>query len=218
MPVRVFPDHYREGDARCELLPRGTLLWRVHRVRRDARAFVPPRADPVSAGARFDGTSLWPYSFYYAADLPETALTESLMRDRDPTAEAHLIGYEEVAGRRLSAVRTTRELRLLRLCSATDVRAVYQDERLLWTVDESYAHTRVWAGRLWCAEGSAEGLLWMSRTNFPERALMLFGDRCDPVPLEQVPALNVELSEPDGLAAANGLLRPFHAAIAGGPS
>ena len=57
------------------------------------------------------------------------------------------------------------------------------------------------------------GLLWVSRRNLPERALMLFGNRCGPDLLEPCPHLTLDLDRRDGVERANSLLRPFYAAI-----
>ena len=214
MPRQALPNHHVAGSACYHTIPAGTLLWRMHQSRHPADSFAPPRPDPIFTGARFDGTSLYGYDYYYAAETPQTALAEVLLRRREFTGvSGRLITREEVAGRRLSAVVTTTALKLVSLLSMTDLAAVSQDDWLLNSDDEGLAYTRAWAGQLWKAEPEAQGLIWMSRRNMPERAIMLFGGRCGRTPLQIRTHETIDLDDPAGLARANEMLRPFRASI-----
>ncbi|MEO3788432.1 RES family NAD+ phosphorylase [Actinocorallia sp. B10E7] len=211
---------YRADAVSLTTLPAGTVLWRFHESRFAAESFAPPREDPFFTGYRFDGTRLYPYPYYYAADRADTALAEVLLRQRrfDPGRTERLIGHHEVAGRRLSAVETTADLRLANLVSALDLSRLGQDEWLLEASGAEQIQTRVWAGQLWEAEERVQGMLWMSRRNRPERALLLFGDRCGEDFLKPLPDETLDFDSARGVERANDLLEGFAAAIVPPPS
>lgn len=215
MPLQPLPGDHAPGSANRLVLPVGTLLWRLHRRTRRASAFVPPRADPIFTGTRFNGTNLYRYQCYYTAEDPTTALAEVLLRRRmfDDGKDARLIAHAEVAGRLLSAVRTKVELSLISLVRTRDLAAVSQDDWLLNVNEDGWAYTRAWAGQLWTAESGAQGLVWPSRRNSPERAIMLFGGRCGRAPFEARPHRTVDLDRPEGIEQVNSWLRPLRAAV-----
>ncbi|SER75797.1 RES family NAD+ phosphorylase [Streptomyces qinglanensis] len=211
-PLQLRPNH--------RVLPAGTLLWRVHSVRRAPDAFNPTLADPFEfrRGNRFDGTSLDPYHCLYLADTPTTALAESVLRSRpfEPPAGLRLIPYAAVRGRSLSAVRTRCELNLVSLVESEDLAAVCQDATLLED-ERNYVPARRWASEIRAQAPGAMGLVWQSRHHRPQHALVLFHDRFahwDGKPLEAAPDGGIAaLESADGVAAANRLLEPLRARI-----
>ncbi|WP_254552270.1 RES family NAD+ phosphorylase [Kitasatospora sp. MMS16-BH015] len=198
-----------------ETLPAGTELWRCHATKYAGAEFNPVRADLHFGGSRFDGTSLDPYPYLYAAPDRVTALAEVLLRSIpfDGRTGTRLIPYARVAGRSLSALRTTRDLCLVRLVSEEDLARVCQDSWLLETEGPGYAQTRRWAGELRARVAEADGLLWQSRRHRPRTALVLFGDRCGREAVTDDPGSSLALDSPEGTAEANRLLAPLRAAL-----
>ncbi|MCL8014254.1 RES family NAD+ phosphorylase [Streptomyces sp. AS02] len=202
------------------VIPAGTELWRVHNTKYRPDEFNPNLADPFEFrnGNRFDGTPLDPYHCLYLADTPTTALAESVLRSRpfEPSAGMRLIPYATVWRRSLSVLRTRCELTLVSLIEAPDLAAVCQDSTLLED-ERNYVQARRWASEIRAQAPDVMGLIWQSRHNRPQRALVLFHDRFDHGdggPLEVSPAEGIpELDSDAGIARANQLLEPLRSKI-----
>ncbi|WP_030342854.1 RES family NAD+ phosphorylase [Streptomyces sp. NRRL S-1022] len=202
------------------VIPAGTELWRVHLSRYAADEFNPRLADIHFHGGRFDGTVLDQYHSLYLAESALTALAESVLRSRpfDSPAGDRTIPYRAVWQRSLSCVRTRADLVLVSLVSGADLAAVCQDATLL--EDESnYARARRWSSEIRAQASDAMGLVWESRRNRSEHAMVLYHDRCagpDGPPLEVLPDRGIpDLGSQEGRARANELLAPLWARIAG---
>ncbi|GAA1499497.1 RES family NAD+ phosphorylase [Streptomyces synnematoformans] len=202
-----------------EVLPAGTQLWRRHSSRFAPEEFKPfdPR-DP--APGRFHGTAADPYPSLYAAQDPETALAETLLRsvDFDPVSGVRLVPWAWARGRSLSVLRTRCELKLVSLCTGTALAAVCQDSRLLESEGrEHYEQTRGWARELRVQAPEAAGMVWDSKRNPSGRAMVLFGDRLPDLadgPLTPLSYRTIaDLGSPDGIKETNQLLEPLRAAI-----
>ena len=76
---------------------------------------------------------------------------------------------------------------LLTLLSTLDLAAVGQDEWLVQAEAAAYGQTRHWARWSRLAGVLGAGFIWQSKRNLPERAVVLFGDRCPPGLLQAVP-------------------------------
>ncbi|MFD7500717.1 RES family NAD+ phosphorylase [Streptomyces sp. NPDC059850] len=214
----VPPSAYR-FRPHWEVLPAGTQLWRLHSSRYAAVEFKPFAPDDRAPG-RFHGTPDDPYACLYAASDPETALAETLLRSVsfDLETSTRLVPWAQVRGKSLNAVRTRCELRLVSLCSGAALAAVCQDNTLLEGEGaEHYRHTRDWAREIRAQAPEATGMIWGSRRNPSQRALVLFGDRLADVadgPLEALPYRSIpDLGSPDGIKEANQLLEPLYSAI-----
>ncbi|MFI1330714.1 RES family NAD+ phosphorylase [Streptomyces sp. NPDC020845] len=214
----VSPSAYR-FRPHWEVLPAGTQLWRLHKSRFAAEEFKPFDPKDRSPG-RFHGTPEDPYPCLYAATDAETALAETLLRsvDYDPETGMRLILWAQVRGRSLNVVRTRCELKLVSLCSGAALAAVCQDNRLLENEgEEHYGRTRLWAREIRAQAPEAMGMIWGSKRNPSQRALVLFGDRftdCAGGPLDPLPYRSIpDLGSPDGIKEANQLLEPLRSAI-----
>lgn len=214
----VSPSVYR-FRPHWEVLPAGTQLWRMHSSRFAADQFKPFDPKDPSPG-RFHGTSEDPYPCLYAASDPETALAETLLRSHpyDPETGMRLILWAQVRGKSLNVVRTRCELKLVSLCSGAALAAVCQDNRLLENEgSKHYECTRLWAREIRAQAPEAMGMIWGSKRNPSQRALVLFGDRLDDCaggPLEALPYRSIpDLGSPDGIEEANQLLEPLRSAI-----
>lgn len=199
-----------DGAPQGHLVVTGTVLWRVHSLRR-----LPGQFKPAGAGlatGRFDGTPGDPYPTLYVAFDEVTALAEVLLRSVpfDREGWRHL-PYETVRERRLSAVRATEELRVVNLIDSDGLSAVCQNEWLISCPEKDFPHTREWASWLRAQDPGAAGIIWTTRRRLVHRSLILFGDRASG--LEAAGLRHTDLGEPDGLAQVNAWLRPFRASV-----
>ncbi|MGW7363182.1 RES family NAD+ phosphorylase [Streptomyces sp. NPDC054841] len=213
-----FPMIEFELRPNRHVIPAGTELWRVHQSKYAADQFNPKLADIHFDGGRFEGTLLDPYHSLYLADTSITALAESVLRSRpfELSVGMRRIPYRTVWQRSLSVLRTRCELNLVSLIEGKDLAAVCQDSTLL--EDESnYAKARRWASEIRAQAPDAMGLIWESRRNRSQLALVLFHDRfeqCDGTPLEVLPDGGVpDLGSQEGMKKANELLAPLRAMI-----
>ncbi|MER7189819.1 RES family NAD+ phosphorylase [Streptomyces flaveolus] len=218
-----FPTTPLELRPNRQSVPAGTELWRVHKTKYAPDQFNPNLADVHDhrAGSRFDGTVLDPYHSLYLAADPTTALAESVLRSRpfDPRYSMRYIPWVTVRGRSLSALRTRCDLSLVSLLGEQDLAAVCQDSTLLED-ERNYPQARRWASEIRARTPDIVGLVWQSRRNRPERALVLFHDRfddchgCDGKPLEVLPDAGIaDLGSDAGIDRANELLAPLRSEI-----
>jgi hypothetical protein len=215
MPDRPPPSRF-DGTPNRMLLPAGTRLWRVHPDRYGVEAFNPGPAPAGPGGGRFDSTPADRYPFWYGAPVQETALAETLLRDLPfDEAGARLLPHERVRGRRLSAVETTVELCLISLRSMRNLAAIGQDDWLVQAEPDRFPATRTWARWLRAQDPTAQGLIWQSRRDRPNEALVLFQDRdIKPGALVPCPLPSVALWTAEGIGWLNVMLRPYRTSVA----
>ncbi|MGQ4514420.1 RES domain-containing protein [Streptomyces sp. DW26H14] len=214
---RYRPPEALTGTPGKAVLPRGTLLYRVHGAHRPAHAFNPRPAHCLYGGGRFDGTSCDPYPYLYAGLGAAAAVCETLLRDLefDPSGGPRLLPAAAIAGRRFSTLRLTTDLTLLPLLGGRDLAAVHQDPWLIHTEARDYPYTRDWAH--WLRRHTdpwACGLLWPSKREPGERALALFGDRCPPGALRVEPDTALDLDGEAGRAWLDAVLEPYQVRLA----
>ena len=215
---RQPPRALRGTPAEC-LLPAGTRLYRIHDKKWASTAFNSRVQDPHFEGTRFDGTREDPYAYYYGALEMKTALAEALLRSQpfEPSRRMRLLPIKSYAGRTASAVLLNRPLRLISLVSAEDLSAVGQTNWLLRS--EEYDKTRLWAHWLRREVPWAQGLLWLSNHDFPDgRALVLFGDRCQPEGVGAIlrpdPGLrSIDFDDPTGLDWLEDRMLPLRTSV-----
>ncbi len=213
MPDERFPDTV-EGGPRVTVVPTGTVLWRVHHRDYGAHDFNPKPADSHWGGGRFDGTEQDSYPFLYAGYEESTAIAERLLRGQRFDGKPRMLARSVRQGRRLSPVETTLDLRLITLVSAVDLAAIYQDDWLVQADEPDYGKTRRWAHWLRQVDFGAQGLVWQSRRDRPNRALVLFGDRCPAaavVTSSRYPGF--DLDDDESLARLNVALAPYRACV-----
>jgi hypothetical protein len=192
-------------------LPRGTRLWRVHEAKYKAEKFHGPTAGEAGGG-RFGCTPAEHFTYLYAGLDDTTALTETLVREilfrKD--REARLIPREVVRGRCLSALRLTADLRLARLLSTADLASGRQDEWLIQTEPEHFRLTREWAAGMRRSNRWAQGMIWLSKRDLPNAAVVLYGDRCATNDLlRPIPGAAIDLDCDDGLDWLDAVLDPY---------
>ncbi|MEV5126341.1 RES family NAD+ phosphorylase [Streptomyces decoyicus] len=216
----LFPMTPLELRPNRHVIPAGTELWRVHNTRYAPNEFNPKLADPFEFkdGNRFDGTPLDPYHCLYLADTATTALAESVLRSRpfELPAGKRRVPYATVWRRSLSVLRTRCELTLVSLVESKDLAAVCQDATLLED-ERNYVPARRWASEIRAQAPDVMGLIWQSRHNRPQRALVLFHDRfvhCDGKPLDVLPERGIrDLDSDAGIDRANRFLEPLRSEI-----
>ncbi|MEV0701497.1 RES family NAD+ phosphorylase [Saccharopolyspora sp. NPDC050389] len=219
MPMATPPLEFEAVPTRYAL-PADTTLFRLHDRKRHAAEFKPAQAGNAPGG-RFDGTTTDPFPSYYAGLHVTTALAEVLLRNIGFGGNGQrLIRRTQIAERRLSAVRTARELTLVSLLTGPDLAAVAQDS---WLVDadgkDAYAQTRDWAAWIRAQAEWADGLIWPSKRDTGNPAVVLFGDRCGADGLDgEEPELQIDLDTPIGEAWLGKMLKPYRAAVAPRPN
>ncbi len=221
MASRNPPSQF-DGRPHAALISAGTRLWRVHRSDSAVVDFNHGIPGPAEGG-RFDATEADPYPYWYGAYEQATALVEALLRDLPADdANRRYLQHALVRGRRLSAAVTTVELRVISLVTATDLAAAgVMGNWLVEAEAEAFPETRKWSGWLRTLDPAAAGLVWQSRKDRPNHALMLFGDRVGggsgTAPIEPCPALTVALDTEDGVNWLNEMLRLYRVRVAPPP-
>jgi hypothetical protein len=198
-------------------LPAHTPLWRVHGCKYAADTFNPRLKDVNDpAGGRFDGTDRHVYSSLYAGLEAATALSETLLRDVPFNDRGfRQISRFQVRDRRASVLVTERDLVLVDLRAEEALNAVAQDHWLVTADSASYHLTRHWAGWIREQVPAAQGLVWQSLRHQAHQAVVLFGDRCEPVgSLVTVDEHGgFDLGDADGADRINHLLAPHRARV-----
>jgi hypothetical protein len=186
MPDQPTPPNF-DGDPHSHILATGTALSRVHEARFDVCAFNPTLADAHWGGGRFDATAEDSYSYIYAAGDDATVVAETLLRDRPADDHgARLLARKATHERRISWLRPTADLKLVRLLSGKDLAAVGQDTWLVHARADDYGKTRRWGHAIRSWAPGAQGFIWSSRFDPEGVAYILFGDRCPPDCLEAI--------------------------------
>lgn len=139
MPSRRPPAELPREPARHRLAA-GTVLWRVHPNHTEAVAADPP-VRSVFGGGRFDAVAPAERGQMYVSPADRTAVLERFLPDLvfDSDGRRFLL-RRAVERKRLSALRVTRDLSLVRLVSGEDLAAIGQDRWLL--TETQYGPTR----------------------------------------------------------------------------
>lgn len=164
-------------DPLITVLPRGSLLFRVH-----PRLLGPTELNPgYGAGARFHfirNAAGEKVPSLYAAESEDAAVAETLFHDV-PVRPANLrvVSFSRrIRDRALSALRTLREIQLIQLHDLGLERLGLLAAEITDTDPSEYPGTRRWAQALHRGS-SAAGLVWMARRFNSKRAYSFFGDR-----------------------------------------
>ncbi|WP_326770375.1 sigma-70 family RNA polymerase sigma factor (plasmid) [Streptomyces sp. NBC_01591] len=204
MSLPISPPPARPLTARRAELPEGTGLYRVHHKRISSTAFN-PRPAHIFGGGRFDGTPEDPYSYLYAAQTPEAAVADTLLRATTFNPDGlRLVPLAAVVDRQLAKVRTTDPLLLIDLTTAEALHAVGASSELV--LSEDFVRARAWSSVLRQHNPWAQGLLWPSRFRRGDHLVVLFGDRC-------APRILTEHTNWPLAARANALLEGLRAAV-----
>jgi hypothetical protein len=195
---------------RRQSLPAGTLLWRVHRRTHPAGEFNARGSDTLWGGGRFDGTTQCPYPYLYAAFAQATAVAETMLRSMPFVGRRpRILPRAAVQGRRLSALTLAADVDLLALTTTPALAGVGQDEWLVHAEPVFYAQTRDWAHWMRDRTPWAQGLIWPSKRDLGQEAIILFGDRCAPSLLSPAPAAGCDLDDEPGRVWLNALLADY---------
>ncbi|MBB2903354.1 hypothetical protein FHR75_004196 [Kineococcus radiotolerans] len=215
-----MPPTAPSGTPVIEAVPAGTVFHRVHGTY-PAHTFNPTPQPSRLQGGRFDSLT-GDYAYTYLGEHPDAALAETICRDLPLGGPARLVPHAMLAGRRMSRVRTTRDLDILVLHGAalTQVNAPLA----LTKCDAGhYLTTRAWADtlRTWCPD--VAGFRYRCRHDEDLRALVLFDDG-PPAATSQRPARargalatvarsTYALTSAAGLATTRRVLRAHNATL-----
>lgn len=205
------PPAVLDGTVAQVVIPAGTALQRVHPQETPPDGFDDLRASVFGGGGRFDGTLGSGYRTLCASQAPETAIAEGLFRELAVTHGAHrYLLQKSLRDQVLSELRTTTDLRLVRLTSAQDLAAVQQDYRLITSRADHFPATREWAVWLHNQLPWAQGILWQSVADMPRDTLVLFEDRCpEKRPVVDFPPHRRLLAAPEQSRWLADLLAPY---------
>lgn len=209
---RLPPEAGIAGRPRSETLRAGTLLARIHSAERGACEFNFVAPEPPGGG-RFD-TCDGSCGHLYAADGLFGAVAETIMRDvplEDPGPRQ--VPLAALRGRVLSAVRVTRDLRLVSL-HGPHPSAFGQGPWLTKCEREDYPLTRKWARALRQRSPKAAGFVWRARHDEDTLAYVLWSDRVGEGAL-RAEGEAVALDAGAGLGAVRKVLLERHNAVVG---
>lgn len=167
--VTVVPDPPRPFDAETITLPAGEALYHVHSKTWPGNQFNPGQGAPTRFA--FFGDPAIPA--LYAAQTEQAAIAETLLHDV-PMVGGQLLpsAYRD---RRMSRLRSNRELRLASFLGLGLRRLGIKAEQVTTTAAVYYERTVLWAQAAHIA--GFDGLVYMSRQCNSDRAYVFFGDR-----------------------------------------
>jgi hypothetical protein len=161
-------------DPRVQRWPAGKRIVRCHDASIGATEF-----NTTTASRRFRPVSSTHGTVptIYGADESAGALSETVFHDVPIHGPARRIQRKSVIHTVLSAIVTTRELRLVELHGAGLGRLNVTHGELIETSASQYPRTALWGQALYDHTGGYDGLVWRSRQFNDSLALMLWGDR-----------------------------------------
>lgn len=201
------------------LLP-AEVMFRIHASRFDADQFNPVQSHRYFGGGRFDSTEDDKFSYMYAGQSVDVALSETLLRDLPLNErDTRHLPRSTYKARRISALQLTRPISLLAMRSSEELGAIQQDTWLTQCDQTQYAQSRHWAHWLRAQATGVSGFAWISRRDPVAMAYVLFGDRMDPhtlVPVDHAEApmgLGGDFSTKVGRLRLRSMVAKFGVAI-----
>lgn len=194
-----------------QVIPSGTLLWRIHSRQIRADEFELVASGEGQRGGRFDAPD-GGYPSMYVSFHQTTAIAETLLRDQNFTlAGTRALPSRKCARMMASPVETTTALTLVRLVYESDFLALRQPDEWLVTAEEQhYPLTQRWAAWLREQIRTAHGIVWQSTEDMPRQTAALFGDRCS---VRVVPDASVKLDDDAGVRWLTETLRHYRIQI-----
>ena len=182
MTLCFHPTSWLLGDL---ALDAGATLHQVHQEVYAADAFNPStkgnaRFSPIQDGQGHVIPTI------YAAHTFDGALMETVFPGVPYALGPKQFSQEKLAGQLHSCLTISTPLILADLTS-TALRAMgVQRNQFIDTEADQYPATRKWAIAVHAQHPQAQGLLWVSRQDDTDRAVLLFGDRITPEALRQI--------------------------------
>ena len=158
------------------VLPRGTVLHRVHRTTFRATQFNPGLGGPTRFAPFDDGTGAPVPSLYATATL-RAAIHETIFHDIPANARIKTVRLNDVHIRTHSELLTNRDLRLVELRNVTLGHWSISRRDLISSSPALYGQTVLWAAAIHRDIPAADGLVWTSNQCDPDDACLFFGDR-----------------------------------------
>ena len=158
------------------VLPRGTVLHRVHRTTYRAAQFNPGFGGSTRFAPFKDGTGTHVPSLYASATL-RAAIHETIFHDIPANATIKTVRLNDVHIRTHSELRTNRELVLVELRNVPLGNWGISRRDLISSSPALYGQTVLWAAAIHRDIPDADGLVWTSNQCDPDDACLFFGDR-----------------------------------------
>ncbi len=186
-PVPPPPDFSRLVPLE-ETWPAWQPFVRVFAHKYPPQEFNPGRGAPDPRGRFhfFAGPGGRVVPALYGSDQEDGAIAETVFHDVPVEGPGRVVFESRLNGLSLTALRPTRDLRLVQLHGFGLQRLEIRPKNLTDTESSEYPRTNAWAQALHAALPHVDGLLWMSRQFNSAKALVLFGDRVAAGVLEMV--------------------------------
>jgi hypothetical protein len=184
-PPPLPPANFDRRALALREIPRGTLLYRIHRTSRGVFHFG-PRTDPEERG-RWDAPDDG-YGVCYLAEHPHTAFAETLLRelDREEVSEK-----DELAPRSLARVRVERSISLARM-HGPGLRRIKATAAV---VQGPYEITQQWSWAIHAHPSHVDGIRYRARHDDEDLSVALFGRAADALTLlDSTPLLHPSLA------------------------
>ncbi|WP_147543832.1 RES family NAD+ phosphorylase [Aeromicrobium massiliense] len=171
------------ADFLAGRLEAGAMLWRVHGVH-DPATFPPVAVQGAHPG-RFTPLNLSDLTGLYCGRSVDAALYEAIGRNAPlpPPGGGHVrIHLDELKGRYLSAMQTSRDVRFADLSGPGLTRVGIKPSNFTEHDPAIYATTVTWARA--ASRSGFEALVWNSVRNLNEEALIVYGPAQTQAPLK----------------------------------
>ena len=162
-------------NPQVDVLPRGSVLHRVHRTTFRAAQFNPGLGGPTRFAPFNDGTGAPVPSLYASATL-RAAIHETIFHDIPAHARIKTVRLNEVHLRTHSELTTNRDLRLVELRAVPLGKWGISRRDLISSSPALYGQTVLWAAAIHSDLLDADGLVWTSNQCDPDDACLFFGD------------------------------------------
>ena len=185
------------------VLPRGTILHRIHDRQFGSLTFNPGLGNSRFAPFSVSGTSI--PTAYFATSL-DCAIFETLFHEIEPDAPFKFVRWSAIERLICSEITLETDVQLASLFSADLLKWGIARNQLIDTPKSTYRQTRAWSPALHGAPGAPAGMIWTSRKFDEEKALILFGDRI-PVNALSTARSSAIVSDPALLGAVQQLAK-----------
>lgn len=171
----TVPQPERPLDCHTEVLPAGSVVFRVHAGSVQGRPNPGNVFNPgVGAPTRFAFFGEPTVPVLYAGQSPQAAAYESIFHDSVPGSVVPAVAWRSKS---LTVLRIDRDLTLVMLHSYGLRQQNLRGRDLTDTPASTYSDTVTWARAVHEDMPAAHGIVWMSRQFNTDRAYVFFGDR-----------------------------------------
>ncbi|WP_417657116.1 RES family NAD+ phosphorylase [Pseudidiomarina aestuarii] len=184
-------------------LQEGENIHRVH-----STEFSETQFNPGFGNARFspiydkDGNKI---PTIYGAFTVEVALMETVFHDLPESTFGTTFNVKDFNGRSYSVIAAQNDLSLASVSDTGARHLGISEHDLIHSSAAHYSYTRQWAEAIHHQHPDIQGMIWTSKQNSSDRAIMLYGDRVDASDLYVVDSRVDLLSSKTAIRAINKL-------------